>query len=110
MKQNHTALILSGGGARAAYQVGVLSAIGKMMPKHSSIPFPILCGTSAGALNAAMLASNADNFTRAISKLAYLWRHLSPDQIYHVDSLSMMSSVSRILLSLFQQGNPKQHA
>ncbi|WP_438465671.1 patatin-like phospholipase family protein [Marinomonas sp. PE14-40] len=108
MKQNHTALILSGGGARAAYQVGVLSAIGKMMPKHSSIPFPILCGTSAGALNAAMLAANADNFTRAISKLAYLWRHLSPDQIYHVDSLSMMSSVSRILLSLFQHGSPKQ--
>lgn len=108
MKPNNTALILSGGGARAAYQVGVLSAIGKMMPKHSSIPFPILCGTSAGALNAAMLAANADNFTRAISKLTYLWRHLSPDQIYHVDSASMVSSLGRILLSLFQHGNPKQ--
>ncbi len=108
VKKDHTALILSGGGARAAYQVGVLSAIGKMMPKHSSIPFPIICGTSAGALNAAMLAANADNFTRAISKLSYLWRHLTPDQIYQVDSMSMVSSIGRILLSLFQNGHPSQ--
>jgi len=108
VNNTHTALILSGGGARAAYQVGVLSAIGKMMPKHSSIPFPILCGTSAGALNAAMLAANADNFTRAISKLSYLWRHLSPDQIYRVDSMSMVSSLSRILFSLFQSGHPNK--
>ena len=40
-------LILSGGGARAAYQVGVLSAIADMLPAHSSNPFPIICGTSA---------------------------------------------------------------
>lgn len=106
VNNNQTALILSGGGARAAYQVGVLSAIGKMMPKHSKIPFPILCGTSAGALNAAMLAANADNFTRAISKLSYLWRHISPDQIYRIDSMSMASSLSRILFSLFQSGHP----
>lgn len=108
IKNDHTALILSGGGARAAYQVGVLSAIGKRVPKHSSLPFPILCGTSAGALNAAMLAANADNFTRAISKLSYLWRHLTPDQIYRVDSLSMAASLSRIFFSLFQQGSPKK--
>ena len=47
--KNNNALILSGGGARAAYQVGVLSAMGKMRPKHTPLPFPILCGTSAGA-------------------------------------------------------------
>ncbi len=51
-----TALILTGGGARAAYQVGVLKAIRSLLPEPGRNPFPILCGTSAGAINAALLA------------------------------------------------------
>lgn len=103
--KNNNALILSGGGARAAYQVGVLSAMGKMLPKHTPLPFPILCGTSAGALNATMLASYADNFSKAVSSLAFVWRHLTPDQIYTVGRWPVASSLTKTLLSLFHLHN-----
>lgn len=99
------ALILSGGGARAAYQVGVLSAIGKMVVKGSPLPFPILCGTSAGALNATMLATHADNFTKAVSKLAFVWRHLTPEQIYTMGRWPIATSITKTLLSLFHSQN-----
>ena len=55
-------LILTGGGARAAYQVGVLQAIAAMLPEGTRNPFPVICGTSAGAVNAASLALSARNF------------------------------------------------
>ncbi|RBO82818.1 patatin-like phospholipase family protein [Marinomonas aquiplantarum] len=103
--KNNNALILSGGGARAAYQVGVLSAMGKMLPKKTALPFPILCGTSAGALNATMLASYADNFSKAASTLAFVWRHLSPDQIYTLGRWPLATSVTKTLLSLFHLHN-----
>ena len=102
---NNNALILSGGGARAAYQVGVLSAMGRILPKHSPIPFSILCGTSAGALNATMLASYADNFSKAVSTLAFVWRHLTPDQIYNVGRWPVASSLTKTLMSLFHLHN-----
>jgi NTE family protein len=102
---NNNALILSGGGARAAYQVGVLSAMGKMLPKNTPLPFSILCGTSAGALNATMLASHANNFSKAVSTLAFVWRHLTPDQIYSVGRWPVASSVTKTLLSLFHLHN-----
>ncbi|WP_111637039.1 patatin-like phospholipase family protein [Marinomonas shanghaiensis] len=102
---NNNALILSGGGARAAYQVGVLSAMGKMLPKHTSLPFSILCGTSAGALNATMLASYADNFSKAVSTLAFVWRHLTPDQVYTVGRWPVTTSLAKTLLSLFHLQN-----
>ena len=59
-------LILSGGGARAAYQIGVLRAIAGILPRQAHNPFPIICGTSAGALNAATLAVNARNFRKRV--------------------------------------------
>jgi NTE family protein len=102
---NNNALILSGGGARAAYQVGVLSAMGKILPKHTALPFSILCGTSAGALNATMLASYADNFSKAASTLAFVWRHLTPDQIYTVGRWPVATSLTKTLLSLFHIHN-----
>ncbi|MGB0781837.1 MAG: patatin-like phospholipase family protein [Marinomonas sp.] len=104
MKKNN-ALILSGGGARAAYQVGVLSAMGRLLPKNTPLPFPILCGTSAGALNATMLASYADNFSKAVSTLAFVWRHLTPDQIYTVGRWPVATSVTKTLMSLFHVHN-----
>ncbi|BFM48181.1 patatin-like phospholipase family protein [Marinomonas sp. THO17] len=102
---NQNALILSGGGARAAYQVGVLSAMGKMLPKKTPLPFPILCGTSAGALNSTMLACYADNFSKAVSTLAFVWRHLSPEQIYTLGRWPLATSVTKTLLSLFHLHN-----
>lgn len=56
------ALILSGGGARAAYQVGVLQALTELLPKTEKTPFPIICGTSAGAINALSLAGHSGCF------------------------------------------------
>ena len=73
-----TGLILSGGGARAAYQVGVLAAIGRMRREAGVLegnPFPVISGTSAGAINAAFLASNADRFDEALAELVSVWRH-----------------------------------
>ncbi|MDA0191322.1 MAG: patatin-like phospholipase family protein, partial [Proteobacteria bacterium] len=66
MANRKTALILTGGGARAAYQVGVLLAVRDLLPDDTRNPFPIICGTSAGAINAASLACHADNFRGAV--------------------------------------------
>ncbi len=67
-------LVLTGGGARAAYQVGVVKAVRDILGNPVNNPFPILCGTSAGAINAATLAVFADDFTRAVGKLLEVWR------------------------------------
>jgi NTE family protein len=75
-------LIMSGGGARAAYQVGVLPAIADMLPERACNPFGIICGTSAGSVNAASLASDADRFDRAVSRLARTWGTLHIRPVY----------------------------
>jgi NTE family protein len=100
-----TGLILSGGGARAAYQVGVLAAIGRMRLEAGAAqgnPFPVISGTSAGAINAAFLASNADRFDTAISELVDVWKHFQASQVYRSDVLGMIRSGARwiSLLSL----------
>jgi len=64
---------MSGGGARAAYQVGVLRAIAAMLPRGAANPFAIICGTSAGAINATSLASNADRFAAGVALLVKVW-------------------------------------
>jgi NTE family protein len=100
-----TGLILSGGGARAAYQVGVLAAIGRMRREAGAAhgnPFPVISGTSAGAINAAFLASNADRFDDAIAELVDVWEHFQVEQVYRSDVLGMIRSGARwiSLLSL----------
>ena len=67
------ALVLSGGGARGAYQVGVLKAIADLHPKDSRNPFSIISGTSAGAVNAVALAASANNFRLAVKKVEKIW-------------------------------------
>ncbi|OOE98227.1 Patatin [Salinivibrio sp. MA351] len=76
-----TALVLTGGGARAAYQVGVLSAIAQWYPRVHASPFTIYCGTSAGAINAVSLASHASCFRLGVKKLSWLWRRLSTSRV-----------------------------
>ena len=102
---NTTGLILSGGGARAAYQVGVLAAISRMRRAAGAgqgNPFPVISGTSAGAINAAFLACNADRFDDAVEELVEIWRHFQVEQVYHSDVLGMLRSGARwiSLLSL----------
>ncbi|TDO96842.1 patatin-like phospholipase family protein [Marinomonas balearica] len=100
---SNSALILSGGGARAAYQVGVLSAVGKMFSKGQTLPFDILCGTSAGALNATMLATYSEDFRLATGQLSYVWKHLTHDQVYQVSRWPLTSSLTKSIISVFKK-------
>lgn len=98
-----TGLILTGGGARAAYQVGVLKGIHQILDQanlpHAS-PFQIICGTSAGAINAAALASRADHFSEALNYLLGVWQHFRVEQVYRSDSLSVIRTGSQWLTAL----------
>jgi NTE family protein len=85
-------LILSGGGARAAYQVGVLKAIAQMLPKGASNPFPIICGTSAGAINAAVLAIYATRFQEGVKRLGLVWKNFRVHQVFRADAIGVLKS------------------
>jgi len=78
-------LVLAGGGARAAYQVGVLQALKEILPEPRINPFAIICGTSAGAVNAGALAVHADDFARAVDNLLGVWRNFEPRHVYRAD-------------------------
>lgn len=99
-----TALVLSGGGARGAYQVGVLKAIAELLPKSSINPFQIVCGTSSGAINAAKVATEADNFSQAVVGLEKIWANLTSDQIHQVGYFDILKSSTKIILSFFHSG------
>ena len=93
-------LILTGGGARAAYQVGVLRAVATMLPKSARNPFPVICGTSAGAINAASLAVAARNFHEGVRQLVDVWENFHVDQVYRSDPIGVLFNSIRILASL----------
>jgi len=97
-----SALVLTGGGARAAYQVGVLKAIAQFMPRNHGIPFPIICGTSAGSINASALACYASCFHLGVKKLEWIWKNLTTDQIYSSDASHVLGHISQGILSSFQ--------
>ena len=85
-------LILSGGGARAAYQVGVLKAISGLLPRNAVNPFPIICGTSAGAINAAVLAVYAPCFREGVKRLSLVWKMFRADMVYRADARGIFRS------------------
>ena len=95
------ALVLTGGGARAAYQVGVLNAIRELRGKRAGNPFPILCGTSAGAINAVALAVHAGDFGRAVRHIDRIWRGLHVHDVYRVDPAALLGSGLRWGSALF---------
>lgn len=89
-QQGHTALVLSGGGARGAYQAGVLRGLIEIgVVKGPECPFSILVGTSAGSLTATMLAANADRFERGLAELLGTWEQLKPSRVFRTDPASM---------------------
>ncbi len=88
-------LVLAGGGARAAYQVGVLRAIKEVLPDPKVNPFPIICGTSAGAVNAGALAVSADDFGGAVDNLLDVWRNFQPRHVYRADFLGVAANSLR---------------
>lgn len=101
-----TGLILSGGGARAAYQVGVLQAIAQIRREaavHAAVggnPFPVIAGTSAGAIIASALACRADDFDAAVADLVAVWKAFRAEQVYRTDSLGVARSGARWLTML----------
>ena len=97
-------LVLPGGGARAAYQVGVLRAIAEMIPPGSCSPFPIISGTSAGAINSAVLASNADNYRLAVAQMARVWRNFRAHHVYRTDAWTMLRTSMHWLLTIISGG------
>lgn len=99
-----TGLVLSGGGARAAYQVGVLRAIAETLPRETKNPFPIICGTSAGAINALAIAGRDGPFILRIKKLEAIWRQLDAEKVYRTDFVGVGKNLLNILLSLFHSG------
>lgn len=102
------ALILSGGGARAAYQVGVLKALSDILPPEIENPFPIICGTSAGAINALALAAHPGNFKEAVNALATMWSNLQIGQVYMYGWADLLKGLGLLGLSLFNHGVGRQ--
>ena len=95
------ALVLVGGGARAAYQVGFLRAL---VAKHPTLNLPIITGTSAGAINATYLASRVGPLSEAVDGLVELWRKQRVEQVFRVDGLSLLGLVFRWGLRLVSGG------
>ncbi|ART79787.1 patatin-like phospholipase family protein [Oceanisphaera avium] len=108
-ESNACALVLTGGGARAAYQVGVLKAIAERLPRGQAIPFPILVGTSAGAINATALACYASCFQLGVKKLEHVWSNLHTQDVLR---LQVGKVVGHSLKSVFYSalGKPSQIA
>jgi NTE family protein len=103
-------LVLAGGGARAAYQAGVLWALKEILPEPRVNPFPIICGTSAGAVNAGALAVGADDFGTAVDRLLQVWRRFEPWHVYRSDFAGAASNAARwfagLVLGGFMKNRP----
>lgn len=99
-KEARIALVCSGGGARAAYEVGVLKALREMLPQPARSPFSIYCGVSGGAINAAGLALAADDFTHGVDTLESLWSGLRMADVLRADPWSVAVSGARWVLGL----------
>lgn len=106
-----TGLVLPGGGARGAFQVGVLKALAELLPPRAANPFPVLSGTSAGAINSVVLATKARHFCPAIQELERVWGNFRSEQVFRTDSLTMLKSsahwAAAMILGGFIVGMPR---
>lgn len=102
---------MPGGGARGAFQVGVLKALAEILPRDSANPFPVISGTSAGAVNSVVLAAKAAHFRTAVAELEMVWAHFRCHHVYKTDHLTMLKSslhwLSAIVLGGWLVGTPK---
>jgi NTE family protein len=96
-------LVLTGGGARSAYQVGVLLALAELLPRARN-PFQVIVGTSAGAVAASVLAAEAHHWRRAVAGLERVWANFHSSQVFHVDRRHMMRAGAHWVLSLVSGG------
>jgi len=88
-----SALVLSGGGARGAYQVGVIKALAEHLP--GPIPFAAITGVSVGAINAVVLAEGTDDFPQAAKKLEGLWRSLTSHRVFRAEAPALLGRLAR---------------
>jgi len=96
-------LVLTGGGARSAYQIGVLKALSEIFPRGRS-PFQVIVGTSAGAVAASVLAAEAVQWRRAVAGLEEVWANFHAEQVFRVDPVHMLRSGIHWVLSLVTGG------
>ncbi|ARD23142.1 MULTISPECIES: patatin-like phospholipase family protein [Shewanella] len=96
------ALVLGGGGARAAYQIGVLKALVQLYPRNHHIPFAILSGSSAGAINATSLATHASCFHLGVKKLDWVWRHFETKKVYRSSFWDVFKHLCKMALKGLQ--------
>jgi len=96
-------LVLTGGGARSAYQVGVLLALAELLPRARN-PFQVIVGTSAGAVAASVLAAEAHRWRRAVAGLERVWANFRSEQVFHVDSPHMLRAGAHWVLALMSGG------
>jgi NTE family protein len=108
-ERNQYALLLSGGGARAAYQLGVLKAIATFLPRNQGLPFPIVCGNSAGAINAAGLACYASCYHLGLRKLEWVWKNFHTRQVYDSGIRDVFKHLAGNYLSGFQSHQHQRH-
>jgi NTE family protein len=101
-----TGLILSGGGSRAAYQVGVLRAVANILPRGAQNPFQIIAGTSAGALNAVAIATHAQRLRTGVKLLEHIWQNIRSDQVYTPYAGNLITSATGIMWSVFNGTKP----
>jgi NTE family protein len=97
-------LVLTGGGARAAYQVGVLKGIAELLRRGSGCPFPVITGTSAGAVSAVALASDPAHFRQAVFAIERVWRDFRVHQVFKADAVSVLKSGLHWMLALLSGG------
>ncbi len=97
-------LVLTGGGARSAYQVGVLKGVAELVRRGSACPFPIITGTSAGAVSAIALASDAAHFRHSVYGIERVWRDFRVHQVFKADALSMLRSGLHWMLAFITGG------
>ncbi|HEY6098571.1 MAG TPA: patatin-like phospholipase family protein, partial [Anaeromyxobacter sp.] len=100
---SHVGLVLTGGGARAAYQVGAIRALAEIVGP-GPIPFDVMSGISAGAINGVVLATGAEDFRRAAERLAATWSALTPDRVYRTGALRLASIGTRWMRELTAGG------
>ena len=96
-------LVLTGGGSRSAYQVGVLLALAEMLPRARN-PFQVIVGTSAGAVAASVLAAEAHHWRRAVAGLERVWANFQSSQVFHVDASHMVRAGAHWVLALISGG------
>ncbi len=101
-EQGKLGIVLTGGGARAAYQVGFLRCMARKMPE---LEIPVVTGVSAGAINAVFLAANRGGLPRAAAELTDLWSSLSPEKVFALDFWCLVKTALRWGLGLLSGGH-----